>query len=481
MSAITPAPLGANPRSRPGASAWSVAAALLLVACGGDGGGDAPAADTSARDTGVARDTATPPPTWTVTTVIGGDQGRQPRAAVLADGTPAVAFLSDGGAEGDLCDPAEPASGPRVVWTLSYAVAPEGAAPVVEEVAAIPLLGAPRGLALAVDPAGDPVIAALTGEPSDAPPYCGANDLGLYRREAGGAWVAEAVVSDSGRAVTGEAASDYGTVVGLWPALAFDPTGAAAVLYQDVHGGGLQADDFKRADLELAWGEGAGWRHLPVDWGKGAGDYNALAFDGAGRPLALTYNPREDLTASERGLWLLRSPDGGASWERVRLHDGGTPERPSLAVDPTTGRPWVAWYHGTHGLPYVAALVDEEGFDDRGAGWLVEEVGDHVYDDGVHPSLAVSPGGVVAAAWYRCARASAGLGDCTPADDALVFAWREDGEWIREVVDEGEAGLCGLTPTLVFSGEAAVIFYPCQVLGDDGFETELRVARRRAL
>jgi len=47
-------------------------------------------------------------------------------------------------------------------------------------------------------------------------------------------------------------------VVGFWPALAFDQNGNAAIAYRDVHTGVLQSDDWRRADLELAFGSGGG-------------------------------------------------------------------------------------------------------------------------------------------------------------------------------------------------------------------------------
>ncbi|PKN54957.1 MAG: hypothetical protein CVU56_23765 [Deltaproteobacteria bacterium HGW-Deltaproteobacteria-14] len=411
--------------------------------------------------------------------VASGDAGRQLQAAVLPDGSPVVAAYADSGDPGGLCDPATPTAGERTTWALSYA-APDGAGWRVEPVADVLHLGPPRGFDLAVAPDGTPTIAALTGEPATLPPYCGANDLGLYRRGAGGAWTVEVAVAESDEAATQEPASDFGTVVGLWPALAYDPDGNALIAYRDVHGGSLQGDDFTRADLEVAWQAGGAWRHVPVDWGRGAGELNAAAFDGEGRPVLLQVNPRDDLIASERGLWVLRSSDDGATWERFRLFRGGMGERPSLAVDPTDGAVWAAWYDGALGLPYVARLADPGRFEDE-AGWEISEIGDHVYDEGRYPSIAVSAAGVVGVAYQRCGRASDGIGDCDPSWDAVVFAWRDGPVWEREVVEDEPDGLCGTYAGLVFAGEAPVVFYQCQVRHGDDFVTELRAARREAL
>ncbi|MFO0746694.1 MAG: sialidase family protein [Myxococcota bacterium] len=454
--------------------------ALALPACGSDPVAGADAADTVAD---VKHDSVGPPPSpWTVHVIEDRVAGRQIQAAVLPDGTPVVAaYLEDGADSGDPCDPNSATGGEQIAWTLQYATpsAADLATWSVEEVAHIVHLGAPRGFDLAIAPDGTPTIAALTGPVSLPPvPYCGANDVGIYRRS-GGTWAVATAVANSNEAATGEPASDFGNVVGLWPALAFDAQGNAFVAYKDVHGGGLQGDDFTRADLESAWASGAGWRHLPIDWGKGAGDFSAAAFDKDGRPLVLAFNPRDDLQASERGLWLYRSDDDGATWKRVRLFSGGIGERPSLAVA-GDGSIWVAWYDGSLGLPYVAHLSDPELFETK-ASWDIGDIGDHVFDEGRHPSIAVSAHGVVGVAYQRCGRASDGIGDCNPSKDAVVFAWQDGAAWEREVVEDEPNGLCGNFATLVFSGESAVVFYQCLVQQGDEFVSALRAAKREAL
>ncbi|MCC6619847.1 MAG: hypothetical protein IT385_01250 [Deltaproteobacteria bacterium] len=458
--------------------AITLALGLAGAACGGDGGASDVAGDATASD---ARDVTSPSDPWTRSTVTAGvgGAGRQIQAAALPDGTPIVAAYDEASAPDGACYASEPAAGERARWTLRYAEA-DGDGWAVEEVAGIWHLGGPRGFDLAVAPDGAPHIAALTGEPDAVARYCGANDLGVYRRGAGGAWAVEVAVATSGQAATGEPASDFGTVVGLWPALAFDEDGGAHVAYKDVHGGGLQADDFRRADLELATrAPGGGWAQRAVDWGQGAGDFAAAAFDREGALVIVQFNPRDDLTASERGLWALRSDDGGETWARVRLLAGGTGERPSLAVSPTDGAIWVAWYDGAVGLPYVARLDDVERFAERAA-WDIEDIGDRVFDEGRHPSIAVSADGLVAVAYQRCGRASDGIGDCNPARDAVVFAWRDGAIWEREVAVDEPDGLCGNYTTLVFAGDEPVIFHQCQVDSGAGFVMELRAARREA-
>lgn len=461
---------------------------LALGACGGDAGHDAAVADVA--DVADGADGAPTSP-WTIE-VIGKGLGRQLQAAVGPDGRLAVAAYADAGVDDGPCGDA-PADGERTRWALSFAV-DDGTGWRTEDVAGIVHLGPPRGIDLAFAPDGTATIAALTGEP--IPFYCGANDLALYRRGAGagGRWTAEVVVADSDEAATGEPASDFGQVVGLWPALAFGAAGAPLVVYKDVHGGGLQADDFRRADLEgVAGGAGGagGYRHFAIDAGAGAGDYNQVAFDGAGRAVVMMFHPRDELTDSRRGLWVLRSADVAAAsptWERVRVFAGGVSERPSLAIG-ADGALWVAWYDGEVGLPYVAHLAAGAALEEIGA-WQIGDVGDHVYDEGRNPTLAVSPEGTVALAYQRCGRASDGIGDCQPAKDAIVLAWRDGDRWERELVPEPSErdaaaiaqSLCGDAIGLVFQGEAPVVFVQCMVPeAAGGFGTELRAARRRSL
>lgn len=465
----------------------TIAIGLAVAACGSDTGTPS---DTQDATGDVAKDTITPPPSpWTVTLIASGRTGRQIQAAVLPDGTPVAAAYVDEGTQAELCDPASETAGNKVTWTLQYAQpdgAGVGAAWTVEKVGDIFHLGAPRGFDLDVAPDGTPTIAALTGDVSVMPPYCGANDLGLYRRAGNGTWTPTVAVADSNEAMTGEPASDFGNVVGLWPALAFDPNGNAFVAYRDVHGGGLQGDDFTRADLEAAWQQGGGgFAHDPIDWGKGMGEFNAAAFDAEGRPLVLAFNPRDDLVQSNRGLWLFRGTADGATWEKVALFRGGIAERPSIAVDHTggdgDGTIWVAWYDGEVGLPYVAHLSDPERFDDVDGGWVIEDIGDHVFDEGRHPSIAVSPEGIIGVAYQRCGRASDGIGDCNPSRDAVIFAWADGPTWEREIVEDEPDGLCGNFTSLVWAKDSATVFYQCLVASGDDFADEWRAARRKDL
>jgi hypothetical protein len=458
------------------AARWVAAAALgalaFTSACASDPAAALDASTTA--DVPPKADTGPPVPKWHHETVDRGAIGRHLRLAVVDD-APAVAYFATTGVEGEACDEVGDSPPNKIRWSVFYA-APGADGWEVETASEILYVGQPVGLDLKTAPDGTPTLAAMTGEPVVNLKYCGANDVGLLSRTAPGQWALDTLVATSGEAATGQAASDYGDVVGYWPSVAWDAAGTAAVAYKDVHAGSIQSDDLGRADLEVVWGS----QHVAVDIGKGAGNYNTLAFDSVGRPLILYHTPTDDFTASQHGLWLARSDDGGATWPSVKLNAGKNTERPSLVVK--GDEVWVAYYKVSDGLPWIARLIDPNQLESLDGGWQQERFGDPLYDEGTHPSLAIAPDGRVAVAYYRCTRATNGLGNCSPNDDAVVFAWFEDGEWEVEVVDEGEQGLCGLTPSLAFLADGtAVIAYQCSTQGTDGFQFEVRVATREPL
>jgi len=237
--------------------------------------------------------------------------------------------------------------------------------------------------------------------------------------------------------------------------------------------------------MEMAWAgspTGGGWNHYQIDENKGAGNFGQLVFDLQGRPIALQHNPTSSPTNNENGLWANRSSDNGTTWERVQINIGENRERPSAIVHPDTGETWIAYYRVADKLPYIARNTDPAQWTDVANGWSIENFGDNRFNEGIHPSIAVGRDGVVGVAYYRCGRSSDAT--CDPNDDAVVFAWWQDGEWTIEVVDEGDEGRCGMNPALSFKSDgSAFIAYQCSVRieGTDDFQFEVRAATRERL
>lgn len=454
------------------------ALALVFSGCSDGGGASNNEADAAIEpDTSDNNDTGQPEPTWTKSVIGSGDVGLFPSVAVSDSDEVGVAFFASTPVEGETCDEVASEDPPnKLFWKVHFATgAPD--AWQTEEVVDILNLADPRGLDLAYSPGGAFELATMTGEPIEQPSYCGANDVGLLTRNGAGDWSLQTLVASSGEAATGEPASDYGEVIGYWPALAYTSSDDAVVAYKDVHAGGLQNDDRKRADLEIV----QGGTPTAVDIGRGAGDYNAVAVDSSDRPIVAYYNPIEATTA-QLGVWAARPAADGQSFEQVQLFNMATEDGPSVVVHPEDDLPRVLFYNSEEGYPQLATQVSDTDFTSIGAGWDLGDIGDARYDEGYGASLALTPNGQLAAVYYRCAEVTNGLGNCTPADDALVFAWEDAGDWTREVVDEGGDGFCGRRPSLAFdSSGRAHIAYECEELVDGELETQVKYARRKAL
>jgi len=455
-----------------------LALAAALAACSDD---EKPAPVAMDEPDASANNGTPPGPDWTLGTLEEGGVGYQPDLVVLPDGTPAAAYYVATGQDAGPCPNFGDGATDGVRWPIHYATL-DGASWSVEVVAEPFFLGQPPGLSLAVGPDGAPAIAALSGDPLGEPQrYCGANDVGLYTRTGTGTWDVTTAVTSSGQAASGQPGSDFGEVVGYWPSLAFDNDGAPAIAYKDVHSGSIQSDDLRRADLELAWRRG-GWDAIPVVIGKGSGDFNRILFDADNNPYIAYYTPWETTEGSNLGVWMTRSVDGGTTWESVQLFTKGTAQGPDTAFD-ADGTLHLIFYNSTKGFPQLATLDDPDAFTSVSNGWSLQDLGDSRYDEGYASSIALSPTGALAVAYYRCGRAVNGLGECSAAEDALVFVWRDGATWIREVVDNtSDGGQCGQKPSLAFDATGrAVIAYTCEVFVDGALEPQMKYAIRKAL
>lgn len=465
--------------------AWSLpllsVLAAALCACGGDddkGSDDkVKPSDPRKRDASVA--------SWSSAVIADTDAGLH--LSLRYDDTqqrPVLAYYETVGTEDGPCADREDVP-MRRLWRLVY-MEERTAGWQDETVVETLSQSAPRGFDLQLRADGTPAIAAITGMAIDMPPnfYCGANDLGYFERVAPGQWSEQVAVMTSGEAASGEPASDAGLVVGYWPALAFGSGGAPFIAYRDVHFGGIQNDDFERADLELALG-GGGFSALPVEVGVGAGQYTRLLVsDDESEMYIVHYNPVMQELDNRTGLWVTRSADGGSTWEQVRLFSAPLINRVSATFDPD-GALTIAYYDPGRGLPVLARLTDPDAFDSAANGWTQETFGDSRYDEGYEPSIAFDADGTLAAAYYRCARTDVSLGSCSAADDALVFAYRAagDSEFTYEEVDGGEAiGECGRSAQLVFerTGKPAIA-YACNGRDGNSLIEQIRFARRESL
>jgi hypothetical protein len=458
-------------------------AALALSLLGSCGPQETTDDEDDSGQTGTVRPPRPSASPWTKSVVEGGHVGLHPRLAVSSTGETGVAYFGIDHQVDGVCEEFAVENPPaKMRWTLRYA-RQSGSSWEVETVATPAFTGPPPGMDLKFSPQGQPVIAAMAGDPQwfELYGYCGANDAALYHREGPESWRVETAVATSNEAATGQPASDFGFVVGYWSTLAFDSQGQPAVAYKDVHAGSIQRDDFARADLEFAHRRGGRWLAEAVDIGSGAGDYNRLIFDEDDVPVIAYYKPTESNIEERIGIWVARQDPQGQGWERVRLFGNGTPEGPDVLRHPQNGGLHVVFYNSRKGAPELATLEDRSRFGSVAA-WQFEDLGDPNFDEGYTPSIAVAPTGELAVAYYRCTRAAARLGDCKDGDDGLIFAWKDGDEWKREVVDEGGQGPCGNRPSLSFDGQGRpIIAYRCETLTDGQVEAQVKFARRSTL
>jgi hypothetical protein len=457
---------------------YLVVGALMLAACSGDSSEDTP--DMDLPDSTKPVITASK---WTSGLVEGGNMGLSPKIALAPDGTIGAAWISAVSSPDGLCtelgeDPPPPDA---VTWQIRYGTF-DGTSWAIEDVATPRYVGQPRGVDLAFDDSSTALIAGQVGAPAVMFRYCGVHDAAVYRRASAGSWTVDTAVTESGEAAVGEPASDFGTVVGNFPALAVASNGDLALAYKDVHGGGLQSDDFRKADLEMAWKRGGGWTPYAVDPTTGGGDYSDMIFDSQDRPVIVQYVPVENSAAANAsGVWVHRSVDDGATWQRVQLYNQPTKQGPSIAKDPSSGKIYVAYYQAQKGYPIVASLEDESNFESVANGWKLEDLGDSRYDEGYGTSIAVSGNGTVGLTYYRCTKAIGGLGECNPADDALIFTYFDGFAWTQEVVEDGEAANCGNAPALTFdANNRPIIIYRCEVPNETGIDTQVHYSRRNS-
>lgn len=416
-----------------------------------------------------------------------------------SDGLLGIAYWSTDGEEGEACVDLEVDDPPlEVRWDLKFAQWNEDSGWQSELVSKPLLLGNPPGLDLDYSANNQPLISALAGEAIPELRYCGGGNLTLFTpSEDPGSeeWNFEYVVETSNQAMSGDAASDFGFVVGYWPSLAQNRANKRMIVYQDVHGGSLQRDDLVRADLEVALQDApnSAWRYEVIDLGEGAGIFNQALVTENGDYLALYYISFDAQQAERQrqGLWLaIRQEDG--SWNKTLVYGGPTRGEPSLIAYKTGIA--IAYYDQQARRPVLKVLSELNQFEDEAA-WQKIMLGDLRYNEGHSPSLKMLPDGRLALVWYRCGPAE--VEECRSSDDAVIFSYpdREQsgleegineqdellGDWVIEVVESGEEALCGFGPQLEIDAQEQIwVTWQCsRRSGTDGsFQYQLESAKR---
>ncbi len=266
------------------------------------------------------------------------------------------------------------------------------------------------GLSIDFDPlTGEPTVAYLGGG-SDGSLIWTNTDAEIAFRTAG-VWAKEAAVTDSATVVCGAptSPSNFGTVVGLWPAVKHDTKGKVWLCYRDVHGGGGYVDagfiDAGAAPVDAGTSDDGGLSDAGVSDDAGVADdagvpeddggMTADAGTDAGAPVPDAGKPFDAGTPRSRdyaGSDVKCVSGSSGSWVGECAKPGGNTSKdgagPDLQMIMAGDLPVIAFDHDTTGPGGMGAdvTVDQRNM----LGWQTQDVLDTTL---TQLSLAADPSG----------------------------------------------------------------------------------------
>jgi hypothetical protein len=307
------------------------------------------------------------------------------------------------------------------------------------------------GVSVAFDANGRPAVAYLGGG-ADQSAFWFQSDLEVAFRTGPGAWSSRVPVTRGDQATAGNPVSDRGFLVGLNPAIVFKGT-EAFVAYRDGHDGQFEQQDWAGSDLEVVNGGPDTWTVRVAAAGgdnkQAYGGHISMVMGANGQP-ALVH---DQVSGSPDGtganvLFQRRNTDG--SWTApYQVQTVTNAQRgASLAWDSVLGYGIAVVERSVNRLTFVECRGNTATQCTRAADWTTP---DPVYESGTggwYPSLAIDPRTHdPSIAFYNCSNASgANEGGCNPNDDELRVSTRIEGNW-REVLVDAEGGW---TPKLAF-------------------------------
>jgi hypothetical protein len=316
------------------------------------------------------------------------------------------------------------------------------------------------GLSLSYDSNGRAAIAYLGGG-SDDSAYWFQSDTAVAFRTAANQWTESVAVTMGAQASGGGTVSDRGFLVGLNPALVFNGT-QAFVAYRDGHDGQFPQQDWAGSDLEVAIGGPGSWTPRLVaaggDQKLAYGGHISMVMAN-GQP-ALVH---DQVFGSADGTgqnvnFQRRNADG--TWTSVfRVQTvSNTQKGASLAYDSTLGYGIAVLERSVNRLTFTQCRGTTATKCTVAADWSTP---DPVFESGTggwYPSLAIDPKTHdPSIAFYICSNTpSANEGSCNPNDDELRVTTRIEGDWKEQLVDANG----GLYPKMAYlSTEQRVIAY----------------------
>jgi hypothetical protein len=317
---------------------------------------------------------------------------------------------------------------------------------------------------LAFDSSGTPTVA-FTGVGAMPPmETCGSNDAYVTSLQ-GGTFTTPVQISNGSNATiiasmqkacaSEQNVCTQGDTTGFWPAIGFDPSNDGLVAFRDIHFG-FAMDDFQNSNTDLAIESGGNWQVLGIDAGRGAGEYNRIAFDPSGLAAVLTYN-----SGRMPGVYIERQTKPGGfstqeasgTWVSQQIFSGNILSQGQLGFGINSKGLYAVAYNDASS----SLLMYTESMD--GTTWSSPAPVDTVGFTGLYPSLAFDGDGNPAIAYYRCNSVGPMQTTCDPGSDGLLLARRSGTSWNISVVSANSSIQDGLYPALAFvQGKATIAF-----------------------
>ncbi|WP_224370292.1 hypothetical protein [Hyalangium versicolor] len=323
-------------------------------------------------------------------------------------------------------------------YEIRYLQVVDGQVSQPETVATVQLV---YGLSLAFDSAGKPAVAYLGGDNDDTV-FWHQSDMAVSFRSGANQWTEEIAVRSSNEAVSTSGPSNQGYLVGINPAIVFDGS-KAVVTYRDCHNGQFPQQDWNASDLEVAEGNIGSWTHRVLVAGgddkQAYGGHISMVVGAGGQP-ALVHDQifnSPDGTGSNV-LFQRRKADG--TWTSPPFPVQTVPNTQkgaSLAWDATLGYGIAVLDRLESKLMFISCKGNT-GTQCTGKGdWTTP---DPVYQSGSggwYPSLAIDPKTHdPSIAFYICSNSpGANESSCPANDDELRVTTRIEGNWREQLVD----------------------------------------------
>lgn len=295
-----------------------------------------------------------------------------------------------------------------------------------------------NGLSLAFDANGRAAVSYLGGESDQSLDWL-QSDLEVAYRNGPNNWTSSIPVRRSNEVPGGNPVSDEGFLVGINPAIVFNDT-TAFVAYRDGHSGQYDKQDWEGADLELVVGGPTTWTRRMV----AAGGNVKLSYGGHiqmvmanGQP-ALVHDriSSSAMGAGEDVLFQRRNADGTWTAPLQVQRVFNTQQGPSLAWDPTLGFGMAVVDRSKDNLlTFVECKANSRCT--AASDWTTPDPVFQSGSGGWYPSLAIDP--VThdpSIAFYICSNSpGANEGTCPPNDDELRVTTRIEQRWREALVD----------------------------------------------